>query len=247
MADEVGAPIIVRDAKTGAASQMEFTNSFLNGRRLIRAQKNPMDRCTIVSIFPQDIEEVKHTIEPGHFNIKAGKYDNPSILVIGSSSWWKDIDVDQPMLEMQRSSIEVANAVITDYCNSMLASNMGDTMPGLFFVLGEHTVAEIKMKYKTKLDEVKVKQDNWFRILVRIADSLWARTNGNPLVIWDVMRLAARELNLNDKIWLKDFQAAALVPCKACGSMRNPLFPICPSCKSIDATHPEAKNLKFAV
>lgn len=241
MSTEVGTPV------RAGSTQMEFTNTMLNGRRLIRSPKNPMDKCTIVSIFPKEIDEVKHTIEPGKFQIPVGSYENPAILVVGSSSWWKDIDVDQPMLEIPVSSIQIADSVIKDYANGMLGCNMSDAMPGLFFVLGEHSSIEIKMKYKKMLDEVKVKQDNWYRVLVRIADSLWSRTSGNPLAIWDEMRLAARELNFNDKPWLKDYQAAALVKCKACGNLRNEEYPICPTCKSIDQSHPLAKEIKFAI
>jgi hypothetical protein len=241
MSEEVGRPIIAGN------TPLEFTNSTLNGRRLIRSIKNPMDRCTIVSIFPKEIDETKHTIEPGKFHIPAGTLEVPAILVVGSSSWWKDIDVDQPMLEIPVSSIQIADSVIKDYCNGMLGCNMSDAMPGLFFVLGEHNVMEIKMKYKKKLEETNIKQDNWYRILVRLADSLWSRTAGNPLAIWNEMRLAARSLNFNDKPWLKDFQTAELVRCKACGGMKNPEYPICPTCKSVDMTHPMAKELKFAV
>ena len=241
MADEVGKGI------RAGNTQMEFTNTLLNSRRVIRSAKNPMDRCTIVSIFPKDVDETKHTIEPGKFHIPAGTFEKPSVLIVGSSSWWKDIDVDQPMLEIPVSSIQIADSIIKDYCNGMLGCNMGDSMPGLFFVLGERSVMEIKAQYKEKLEDVKAKQDNWYRILVRLADSLWSRTSGNPLAIWDEMRLAARSLNLNDKPWLKDYQQAELVRCKACGGMRNEAFPICPVCKSIDTTHPMAKELKFAV
>ena len=246
MADEVGKAIMVGVGE--ARHQVEFTGPLLNSRRLIRATKNPMDRCTIVSIFPKDIiDEYKPTIEPGKFTILAGTLEKPTILVVGSSSWWKDIDIDQPMLEMQRSSIEVANSIVHDYCNSILGCNMADAMPGLFFVLGEHTVMEIKVKYKTKLEEVSEKQNNWYKVLVRLADSLWSRTNGNPLVICDEMRLAARNLNFNDKPWLKDFQVAEQVRCKACGGMRNPTYPICPTCKAIDSEHPLSKEIKFAI
>lgn len=241
MADEVGRTIMA------GSTPLEFTNALLNRRRMHRATKNPMDKCTLISIFPLEINEDKVTIEPGKFHIPAGTYENPSLLVIGSSSWWKDYDIDQPMLEITNSSIQVANSIINDYCNGMLGCNMGDTMPGLFFVLGEKNIMEIKMSYKTKLDEVKAKQDNWYRILVKLADSLWARTSGNPLAIWDVMRIAARSLGLNDKPWLKDFVQAELVHCVACGGMRNPTYPICPSCKHIDKDHPLASELKFAV
>ncbi len=240
MAD-VGVPVIA------GKSQMEFTNNLLNGRKLIRSFKNPMDKCTIVSIFQKDIHEVKYTIEPGRFHIPPGTFDNPSTLVVGTSSWWRDIDADQPMLEIPVSSIQVAESVIKDYCNGMLGCDMSGSMPGLFFVLGEHNALEIKMKYKEKLDEVKAKQDNWFKILVRLADSLWARSANNPLVICDEMRLAARSLNYNDKPWLKDFIMSKQVTCKACGSLKNPDFPVCLVCKSIDQEHPLAKEIKFAV
>jgi len=205
-----------------------------------------MDQCTIVSIFPKEIEETKHTIEPGKFKIPAGTFEDPAILVVGSSSWWKDIDVDQPMLEIPVSSIQIADSVIKDYCNGMLGCNMGDAMPGLFFVLGKNTSMEIKMKYKKILDEVNTKQTNWYRILVRLADSLWSRTAGNPLAIWDEMRLAARSLNLNDKPWLKDFVMAEQVKCKACGALKNPTYPVCSACRAIDPDNPLSKELKFA-
>jgi hypothetical protein len=54
-----------------------------------------MDKSTIVSIYPKEINEVKHTIEPGRFHLKPGKPDSPSLLVVGSSSWWKEIDEEQ--------------------------------------------------------------------------------------------------------------------------------------------------------
>src|SRR5712664_3042305 len=114
MAEEVGRPIIAGN------TPLEFTNTFLNSRRLIRAQKNPMDKCTIVSIFPKVIDEYKHTIEPGKFHIDSGSYENPSTLIVGSSSWWKDIDIDQPMLEIPVSSIQIAESVVKDYCNGMV-------------------------------------------------------------------------------------------------------------------------------
>jgi uncharacterized OB-fold protein len=47
------------------------------------------------------------------------------------------------------------------------------------------------------------------------------------------MRLAAKEMNLQ-KDWMKDFKMVDTVRCKACGSLRNPQFPVCPTCKAID-------------
>lgn len=242
MSDEVGMPI------RAGNSQMEIAPPLANNRRLVRATKNPLDRCTIISIFPKEIDEVKHTIEPGRFHIKAGSFDKPSILVVGSSSWWKLTDSSQDiLLEIPVSSIQVAESIIKDNCNSMLGVQPGSAAPGVFFVLGEHSVLDIQMKYKNKLEEVKTLQDNWYKILVRLADSLWARANGNPLVIAEEMRLAAKSLNFNDKPWLKDFTTVELVKCNGCGSLKHPQYPVCPVCKTIDTEHPESKSLKFAV
>lgn len=240
MSEEVGRPIIAGN------TPMEFTSPLFNSRRLIRASKNPMDKCTIVSILPKDIDEIKFTIEPGRFKLQAGNLEKPSVLVVGSSSWWKDIDVEQPMLEIPVSSIQVAESVVKDYCNGMLGCNMDSAMPGLFFVLGAHSSLEIVMKYKEKLKEVNEKQMNWYKILVKIADSLWSRTNGNPLTISTEMRLAATSLGM-ERTWLKDFQIVELVRCVGCGNMRNPEYPICSACKMIDKNHRLASELKFAV
>jgi hypothetical protein len=231
----------------GKDTGLQLINSSTNKRRFIRASKSPLDKCTIVSILPKDIDEYKWTVYPNSFRIKAGTYENPSTLIVHPSSWWSDVDIEKPVVEVLVSSIQMADSVIRDYCNGMLGCDMDNAMPGLFFVLGECKVDEIKLKYKTKIEQVKVKQDNWFKVLVKLADSLWARANGNPLAISDEMRLAARSLNLNDKAWLRDFQIAELVRCAFCGGMRNANFPICPTCKAIDPAHPLSKDIKFAV
>ena len=211
-------------------------------RRLIRAPINPLDKSTVVSILPKLIDETKHTIQPGRFIIPPGSYDKPALLVVGSSSWWKETDEGQPMLEIPHSSIQIADSIVKDYCNGILACNMGDTMPGLFYVPGNYDIEKLKKEYKKELDEALVRQRNWYSELVKLGDILWARSNGNPLTISEDMRLAANELNLTNKEWLRDVQIMELVRCKACGSLKNPAYPICPTCKAID--NPElAKKL----
>lgn len=203
-------------------------------KRTIRAPVNPLDKSTIVSIYPKEIMEVKHTIQPGRFTLGAGSYDNPTILVVGPSSWWREVDSDQPLLEIPTSSIQVADSVVKDYCNGILASNMSDSMPGLFYVPGEYTVVGIKKDFSDELKKALNKQRNWYATLIKLADALWARSSGNPLAISDDMRMAAKEMNLQNKDWMKDFQMIDMVKCRACGSLRNPLYPICPTCKAID-------------
>ena len=216
-------------------------------RRPIPMPKNPLDVCTIVSVYPRIIEERKHTIQPGYFKIDKGTYENPSLLVVTSASWWREIDEEQPLLEIPNSSIQVAESVIKDYCNGLLACDMNVSMPGLFYVPGERTIDIVRKEFKPLLDKAKVTQTNWYQALIKLADGLWARTNGNPLVIGDDMRLAAEQLGVTNKDWMSDFQVADNVRCTACGSFRNPNYPVCPVCKAVvDVDKATKLGLKFA-
>lgn len=202
-------------------------------KRTEKAEVSPFDKSTIVSIYPRDIIERKLTLDPGYFLIPAGTEEEPSVTVIGPSSWWKDVGEDQPLLEIPISSPVIANSIVRDYANGLLGCNMGDTMPGLFFVSGAHDIASIRKNFAGQLADIKIKQKRWFMALVKIADTLWSRSNGNPIAIGDDMRLAARILGLDTKPWLQDFQAMETVNCAACGAMRNPMFPICPNCRTV--------------
>lgn len=224
----------------------EFPNMQAFRRRTIRGPVNPMDKTTIVSIFPMEIIETKPTLQPGRFLIPAGSYDKPALVVIGPSSWWREIDEEQPLLEIPVSSVQVADSVIKDYCNGILGCNMTDAMPGLFYLLGEHTIADIRKSFQHELDAALARQRNWYSALIKLADALWARSNGNPLAISDSMRVAAREMNLT-KDWMKDFRMVETVRCKACGGLLNPQFPVCPTCKAInDPAKAKELGLTFA-
>jgi hypothetical protein len=202
-------------------------------RRTERAYTNPLDKCTVFSTFPRAIREVKHTIQPGVFEIQPGSYDNPSRLVVGPSSWWREIDEEMPLLEIPNTSIQVADSIVRDYCVGLLAYNSETASPGLFFLPGDISVVELKTKHKEVFDRVVKKQKQWYSDLVRMADVLWARTNQNPIAISEDMRLGASELGLKDKPWLNDFSIIAMINCAACGALRNPAYPICGACKTV--------------
>lgn len=215
-------------------------------KKAVRAPLNPVDKCTIVNIFPKDIHERKLTLTPSEYYIPAGSYDKPGILVITSASWWRDVGEDEPLLEIVQGSPIIADSLVKDYCNGLLGCNMSDSMPGIFWLPGELTAEEVKLKHKVQLDKARANQLRYYQTLVRMADSLWARTNGNPLAIHNDAKLAAHELQLTRE-WMQTFVATEFVKCIACGSMRNPLFPICPTCKAVvDQEAAKKLNLKFA-
>lgn len=213
---------------------------------ITRTPRNPIDKSTIVSIYPKFISERKYTIEPGLFEIPPGRFDNPAILIVGTSSWWSYSGDTRPTIEVPVSSVVVAESVVKDYSNGMLGCDMIDARPGLFYIPGEVSLLDLKVRYKNALEEANSKQRNWFMNLVKIGDSLWARAAGNPMAISDEMRLAARELNLNEKPWIKDFHTVELKPCFACGSLKNPLYPVCSVCRAIDPAHSATDEIKFA-
>lgn len=216
-------------------------------RRTIRAPVNPLDKSTIVSILPKLISERKATIQPGFFEILPGTFDKPSILVVGSSSWWREIDESQPLLEIPVSSIQIADSIVRDYMNGLLACNMSDQTPGLFYVPGEYSAERIRKEHMPLLISAMANQRKWFLELIKIADILWSRTQGNPLAISDDARIACRELNISNKPWLGDAQTMELVRCIACGALRNPAFPICQACHAIvDKKRAEELGLTFA-
>ena len=216
-------------------------------RRTVRAPSNPLDKSTIVSILPKYIVEKKITIQPGVFELKPGSFENPSLLVVGTSSWWREVDIDQPLLEIPISSIQVADSIVKDYCNGLLACNMADLMPGIFYIPGEINVEKLRKEYAPLLINAQNRQKKWYAELIRLADILWSRTNGNPLSISDDARLACKELNITNKPWLGDMQVMELVRCIACGTLRNPQFPICQACKAIvDVARAKELGLTFA-
>ena len=203
-------------------------------RRVVRAPVNPLDKSTVVSIYPVDLDERKPTISPGDFKLKAGSFEKPSTLVVGSSSWWREIDENQPLLEIPVSSVQVADSIVKDYCNGLFMCDMDGSMPGIFFVPGEWDLIRLVTEKKALLETARRKQNNFWDQLITIADSLWSRTNGNPLAISDLMRLGARERGKVDKPWMSNFiPSVSLENCPACGSLINKQFPVCSVCKTI--------------
>lgn len=229
-------------------------------QRVIRRPVNPYDKSTVISILPRDIDEVKPTIDPGRFRLKAAKKDDFEILVVGPSSWYREVDSNQPLLEITNSSTEVAESLVRDYCNGILGCNMGDCMPGIFWVPGNFTKVSILKYVESKDNEfgtavagrtfdelmktAKEKQKNWYSMLITMAETLWSNSNGHPRSINEDMKMAARELGL-DPVWLATARDIQKIPCKACGVLINSYIAVCPNCKVI-VNEEIAKTLKFA-
>lgn len=207
--------------------------------------QNPMDKSTVVSIYPIDLDERKQTIQPGRFIIPAGTRKQPSILIVGTSTYWVDKDEDN-VFEVANSSVQVANSIVLDYrIGIQEASHSDDIGPGLFWIAGcrfnedghsadyNKTLKWVMSDFSKRLDAAETGQREWYLRLVNQADSLWAQSNGNPLAISSLMKMAARELEITDKEWLKNYKEAEKQTCKACGFRANPDAILCQNCRFI--------------
>lgn len=224
----------------------EFPSPRSLRRRTIRGPVNPLDKSTIISIYPREIVEVKPTVFPNTFVIPPGSYQHPQMVTVGPSSWWKEVDEEQPLLEIPVSSIQMADSIVTDYCNALLGVTPQDAMPGVFYIPGQIGFAKLMSEYKPLLDRALEMQKKWYGYLIKLADAMWARTNGNPLAIADESRIAVREL-AQEREWSKDFHIVEMVRCVACGALRDPRFPVCGHCKAItDTKRAQELGLKFA-
>lgn len=228
-----------------------------------RAPVNPLDKYTIVSTYYKPIRACKATITPGNFFVPAiEKDDDIALLVVGSSSWWREIDEEQPPVEIPVPSVHVAESIVNDFCNGLVGCNMNDKMPGFFLVPGPGNMIQatdfskvdyevlkvaIKKEYSKEISLARERQKGWFQELILIADVSWARTNGNPLSVSDDSRMAAEKLGIKNKPWMQDFVSYELTACPACGQLRNPNFPVCGNCKAVvDRAKFDALGLKYA-
>jgi len=215
-----------------------FNPQSRRGRKL---PDNPFDRATVVSVYPEAISDKKPTVFPGEWTIPAAPAGGFSLLVFGTSSWWGDLGEQQNILEIPVNSYEMAKSFVNDYCNGLLGCDMGNKMPGLFYIPGSYDEKKIlgytdetsNKTFKTLLEEARAKQKNYFSQLVKMSDALWARTNGNPLTISHTARLAAEQLGLKNKPWMGDFSKLEMINCPACGNLVNPMYPICANCKTV--------------
>ena len=210
-------------------------NLGLTRKRSIRATKNSLDRCTIVSVYPKDVLSHNVTVFPGRYIIPAGTVENPGIVVVTSGSYFKDDHQANESIEVIVSSVDMATSIIADYVRGLESAVYPIKMPGIFFVEGAYDETTIKKhpEFAARIQKSFTAQEDWYRELVRTADVSWARTGGNPRSISNDARRAAEHFHMKEKPWMQDFKTMELSPCPACGHLRNAIFPICANCGTV--------------
>ena len=209
--------------------------------------RNPNDVATVVSILPYDIRETKPGLVPSEFFVPKGDEDVPGLLVVEGSYHQVYLDDSRPRLTVPVPSVELAASICRDHKTSMFGFVTDEAEPGLFYVPGRYTKADIqrlKGEHRVAFERAKRTQLAWFQRLIEYADDQWAR-HGEHKLITDVMRLAAEATKL-ERPWLsKQVIEKALSLCPACMSVVNPKAVICSSCRFILKPE-EHKKMQFA-
>lgn len=191
-----------------------------------------MDNVTVVSILPYEIYDSKPNLYPGAFTIPAGKTKEPGLLEITKSIFWIPMAFGAPSLPASSSPSEVANSVVNDYVDALLGIGP-NCRPGLWvesrvFQNSDHAAIQLKDKLPERINA----QRNWFLSLVNMADAEFAK-HKQPQSISDLQKMAARELNIQDRPWLLSLDQLQVNNCPACYNPVNMLAAICGHCKYI--------------
>jgi hypothetical protein len=226
------------------------------GKRTINLlPRNPMDKVTIVSIYPREIVDVKPTLFPARFVIPAAKDNDFSLLIIEGASYFIPSPVEkQPPTEVQVNAMALAESILYDSIPSMNLVS-ATHRPGVFAIPGEFNKTNI-LKYvhadgrsfQQLLNAAREWQMSYWTDIMNEADYFWSASNGNPKAIPADAKLAAKILGIEKtKPWMSNVVASELVNCKACGEMINPAFPVCKHCHHIiDEKRAKELGIKFA-
>jgi hypothetical protein len=193
-----------------------------------------MDTASLVSIVPCTIREQKPLL-PAEFYLDKGSVEKPFILHIGKGI--SDIYVGEGRGQMgpNRSVVRVpvdadviANAVVVDWMEAQYGIILPDAVPGFFWVPGHVAVKDVTAEIKV----AEVKQLNWFKQLVHIADDDWNKYRQHK-TISDIQRYSCNFLKL-ERPWLVDNEIVlAMSECPACFEKVHPRAVICSHCQHI--------------
>jgi hypothetical protein len=189
-----------------------------------------MDRATVVSMFPMEINEHKPGLYPGYFIIPAAPIGEFTFLVVGPSVYYQETKNDI-MTQVQTPCNVVAESIVHDFCSSHIGRIPQVAEPGVFWVPGAHeTRHDIEHYFPDQLKLAEQRQLKWYEELVKIADDTFSRTNRHTSVS-ALQRLAAKHLALQRPWSLRTADNAGL--CRFCKSELPYGAVKCPTCREI--------------
>ena len=200
-------------------------------------------KATLVSIFPLPLNERKPLI-PSLYHIAPAKENDFEVLVIGDAKFHVYLDEHRGSMSIPTPAFLVGEAIVRDFLDGQWQITP-DSRPGLIVLPGEWDKEELKKdkEIQSKIAALNVSQNNWFKIIIRIADDEWAKFKQHRMIT-EVQRIAANRLRLV-RDWAVEVKPEEIFDCPACGTLVNTKQAVCNQCSCI--LNPEIyKNLKFA-
>ena len=162
--------------------------------------------ATVVSLLPYSLTEYKPGLNPVEYHIREADEDF-SLNIITNKAFYNvnpDPLADEKSvryIQVPVPAIELAQAIIQDYVNSLLAIDPPDAVPGLFAARGNYSdKKDVRVRFAIELKEFRSAQLRWFKNLVDIADDTCSKMR-SPIAISDLQRKAATALELK-RDWL---------------------------------------------
>lgn len=198
---------------------------------------------TLISMMATPFDRDLVTVNPRMYHIDPALEGEMKILYVDKG--WCSVYFGEDFGYQVRdvSEDEICSALVRDFLAGQHHIDEG-CAPALLWVPGALAESEILARHKEKLEESKVRQNNWFMRLIKDADNEWVASKGMHKAISDLHRIAAKRLRLEHKPWM-------LLPieermfCPACQSEVRFGAAVCANCRCIvDAKKYE--SLKFA-
>jgi len=182
---------------------------------------------TVVSLLPWAQNEIKPGLIPEIYRIPESIDGKPAVLHIKDAKSHLYVR-DGKTYPITHPAEEVANAVVEDFCRSLLQAD-DNARPAVFWLPGDLSVEEVLTKHKAELDSAKRKQNAWFMKLIRLADDDWEKTKQHRMIT-DIQRYAAKSMGLLTKPWMQSVEPQEFIRCPACATLVDMTAAICQNC-----------------
>jgi hypothetical protein len=211
---------------------------------MIDIPESSRSAATLISIVPFPINEHKPGIYPGRFIIPPClNEDVPNFLEVGTSVHFiEQINGDEklPSIQVFTSANQMVHAIVNDYMVGQIGNVDDNARPGLVHLEGKVSLTEFITKYKKLHEDMKLKQLNWGRNLVKQADNDWNRHHNHKIIASPQIYFGNR-LGLKRE-WMILSAEDTPIKCPSCRSNCDPEAVVCAVCRCILN---EEKHKKF--